>query len=342
MTEFDGRRTILGMNAFWLLTRREFVQRLAQLGIVSSVLPGGSAFGQSSDPSKMPDSVVAFPGPWAFGLPHGAIILVSDQQLEDLQDPDREVDVSITSTPNRTTLRKICQQQQAHGSRKLIIAFDACWAQYRAGQGANPRQLMPDSDEYIQKIQRISQTLKAYGLGLELSVLSPLELGPGYLKKTGEQGRWVQYREGLRDPKTGRYEAQLWEHRTWTNNKGSIEVKRTGVRVFAFRERRIGGTAYYAVEPAEIVALREPPSVEEWEGATTGNRGAFAARRLVVRGQGDTQLGPLDRVLVVVSYATPEMDYFSDQALPFLKDLVARYHQAEVPLMGLYADEMHI
>ena len=40
-------------------------------------------------------------------------------------------------------------------------------------------------------------------------------------------------------------------------------------------------------------------------------QGSTHACRLTVRGQGETQVGPLDRVLVVVSYATPEMDYFS-------------------------------
>ena len=44
-----------------------------------------------------------------------------------------------------------------------------------------------------------------YGLGIEPSVLSPLELGVGYRAKTGESGRWMQYGEGLRDPLTGRY-----------------------------------------------------------------------------------------------------------------------------------------
>lgn len=53
-------------------------------------------------------------------------------------------------------------------------------------------------------------------------------------------------------------------------------------------------------------------------------------------------LSPLDRVLVVLSYETPELDYFSPRALPFLKDLIDRYYRAGVRLNGLYADEMHI
>jgi hypothetical protein len=152
----------------------------------------------------------------------------------------------------------------------------------------------------------------------------------------------VQYGEGLRDPVTGRFEVQLWEHRLWTNTKGSIEVRRGPIRLFAFRGRRIGGTAFYVVDPAEIVELQEPPVVEEWEGALAGDGKNFVARRLTVRGRGDLQAGPLNRVLVVVSYATPEIDYFSPKALPFLRDLLGRYHQAGIPLVGLYADEMHI
>ncbi len=65
-------------------------------------------------------------------------------------------------------------------------------------------------------------------------------------------------------------------------------------------------------------------------------------RRVTVHGEGETHLGPLDRVLVVIRYQTPEMDYFSDRALPFLKELIAKYHKAGIPLAGLYSDEVHI
>ena len=138
-------------------------------------------------------------------MPKGGIILVSDQQLEDLQDPDKEVDLSLSPTPNVTTLRKICEGTKASGGRTIILAFDEFWTQYRKGQGGKPRQLLPDTEAYIQRLAKISQTLKQYGLGLELSLLSPLEIGRGYQQKTGESGQWVQYREGYRDPATGRF-----------------------------------------------------------------------------------------------------------------------------------------
>ncbi|MBI3851048.1 MAG: hypothetical protein HY298_12345 [Verrucomicrobia bacterium] len=319
-------------------TRREFIQRLGSLGIACSAAPLLAGRVLADDTAALPDPALKFPGPWQFQMHRGGIILVSDQQLEDLQDPDKVVDLSLSQTPNPTTLRKICEQTKAAGGRTVILAFDEFWTQYRAGQGNKPRALMPDTDDYIRRLARIGETLKAYGLGFELSLLSPLEIGRGYQRKTGESGRCVQYREGYRDPATGKYTVSLWEEHRWTNNKGSIELKRTGVRVFAFREQRVGGTSFYAVSPADIVELKSAPDIDVDESAVTNAK----SRRMMVRGSGETQVGTLNRVLVVVSYTVPEMDYFSPKALPFLEDLVNRYHAAGVPLNGLYADEMHI
>lgn len=320
-----------------ITSRREFIAQLAQAGIAVSVAPHLFAQNPPAAATDAVQPVILHPGPWQFQLPKGSIILVSDQQLEDLTDPDREVDLSLSATPNRTTLRRLCEEQRNAGSRTLILAFDEFWSQYRAGQNGKPRVFTPDTEAYLQRIAKIGVTLKQYGLGFELSLLSPLEIGAGYALQTGESGRWVHYREGWRDPATGRYSVGLWEQLRWTNNKGTVELKRTGIRVFAFRERRLGRSSLYAVDPGDLVELNQPPVLEAAEAAPRAR-----ARRLVVRGEGDAQAGPRDRVLVVVSYAVPEMDYFSPRALPFLEDLVRRYHAAGVPLNGSYADEMHI
>lgn len=315
------------------LSRREFVARLAQAGVTCSFATALAAEPTGAPPpAAAPDPVVRIPDAFR---PRPHIILVSDEQLEALEDPDKEVDLSLSATPHWTTLRRVCEQARASGAQRLLLAFDAFWEQYRPGQKGKPRTLTPDQDEYIRRLARISQTVRAHGLGLELSLLSPLEIGPGYARAMGEAGRWVQYREGWRDPHSGRFCVSLWQALRWANNKGVIELERTGVRVFAFREQRVGGTAYYHVDPNQIVELRGPFEIEMSEP-----HGAF--RRLSVRGNGETQVGPLDRVLVVVSYRTPEMDYFSPRALPFLKDLVERYHRAGIPLQGLYSDEVHI
>ena len=318
-------------------TRRDFLRRLGALGIGIAAWPAGTRLCGAAA-RKLPETALTFPGPWQFLRPKAGIILVSDQQLEDLQEPDKEVDLSLSTSPNLTTLRKICEGAKAQGTHTLILAFDEFWSQYRKGQGGKPRELLPDTEAYIQRLSKISQTVKAYGLGFELSLLSPLEIGRGYQQQTGESGRWVQYREGYRDAATGRYSVSLWEQRRWTNNKGTIQLNRTGVRVFAFKEQQLHGSPFYHVDPAGIVELKTPPTIEEDESAQSTTR----ARQLTIRGNGDTQAGALDRVLVVVSYATPEMDYFSPRALPFLESLIEQYHAAGVPLNGLYADEMHI
>jgi len=319
-------------------TRREFLKQTGVLGIVTAAVPWGLAQTSSAQTATLPDVAVGYPGPWQFQRPRGSIILVSDQQLVDLQDPDKEVDLSLSDKPNLTTLRRICEQTRARGGRTIVLAFDEFWSQYRRGQGGKPRQLLPDTAEYIRLTAGISKTLKEYGLGLELSLLSPLELGRGYAAKTGEKGRWVQYREGYRDPQTGHYSVNLWEQRFWTNNKGTIGLERTGVRVFAFREQRVGTSDQFVVDPGWIKELKEPPQIESGQA----EQGSTRARLMTVRGSGETGVGGLNRVLVVVSYDTPEMDYFSPRALPFLRELVDHYHTAGVPLNGLYADEMHI
>src|SRR5512136_294144 len=90
-------------------TRREFLQQLAGAGLACAAGPASTGQVLAADKAGLPDPALTFPGPWQFQLPKGGIILVSDQQLEDLQDPDKGVDLSMSSTPQLTTLRKICE-----------------------------------------------------------------------------------------------------------------------------------------------------------------------------------------------------------------------------------------
>lgn len=281
--------------------------------------------------------LVAFPGPWGFSIGKSAIILVSDKELETIAaDPDAKINLSVTFDPVEDSLRAICERAQQAGHRTLIVAYDHFFRQYRPGQD-EPRKLTPDMPEYVALIAKISTFAKQYGLGLELSLLSPLEIGPAYAKATGESGVWMHYRKGLRDPQTGNYSVQLWRQRRWANNKGPIDIQDAGVRVFAFRERVMGGTPYRVVNPESIVEITDTAQVEVWEGSTTP-----IAQRIRVHGTGRTDLGDRNRVFVVQSYRTPEMDYFSPQALPYLQQLVDKYAEAGVQLNALYSDEMHI
>jgi hypothetical protein len=209
--------------------------------------------------------LIAFPGPWEFGLHRDGAILVRDEQLVQLTDPDQKVDLGATGQPNVRTWRGMCESAQRNGTKTILIAFDHFFAQYQEGQGGKPRALTPDRPEYVEQIAKLSKFAKDYGVGLELSVLSPLEIGSGYQAETGESGVWMHYRKGLRDPKSGAYDVQLWRQRKWVNNKGTINIEDAGVRVFAFKDSSIAGGAFQLVDPADIIELPQP-EVQVFDG----------------------------------------------------------------------------
>lgn len=284
--------------------------------------------------------MVSYPSAYAFEIGKSHIILVGDRELELLSDPDRVLNLSLTFEKHEASLRQVCERARQAGHRTLIIAFDHFFSQYRPGQ-TGPRRYMPDTEEYIQRLAPIARFAQGYGLRMELSLLSPLEIGTGYQAKTGETGIWMQYRKGLRDPQTGAFSVQLWRHKRWANNKGVVELEDAGVRVFAFREQAIGGTPYRVVNPDSIVEISDVAKVETFPGVQA-RAGDFTAERIRIYGEGRTDIGDLDRVLVVQVYRSPEMDYFSERALPFLKELVDKYADAGIRLNALYSDEMHI
>lgn len=309
------------------------------VGMSASALEGDNVMTTTMPENVYRGELVTYPGPWTFLLHRPHIIVISDAQLEALADPDQPVDLSLTYDKREESLRQICERARAGGHRTLILAFDHFFAQYRDDGQAAPRQLTPDRDRYIALIGEISRFAQEYGLGLELSLLSPLEIGPGYREQTGESGVWMHFRKGLRDPESGAYSVSFWRQLRWANNKGVIDVEDAGVRVFAFRERQVRGTPYRVVAPNDIVEITDTAEVEVFDNLRR-RAGDYEAVRIRVHGSG--MAGRHDRVLVVQVYHTPEMDYFSESALPYLKALGDKYVDAGVKLNGLYSDEMHI
>ena len=282
------------------------------------------------------------------------IILTSDKQLNDLMDPDKRIDLSLGIEKNFASLREVCESAQKTGEKTLIIAFDEFFRQYRE-QAGTERLLTPDMDEYIDKIKKISDFASHYQMGVELSLLSPLELGTAYKKSTGESGRWLSYETGYRDPSTGKFSLQMWQQLYWTNNKGKFQIKIKNVKAFAFRESPIGNSPFKAVLPADIVEIKGV-KYEALDTVRVGSYGAlletksfpvnkdnsFKCRNLRVYCDGDIQLTGYNRVMALIEYETPEMDYFSPQASTFLKTLLKKYHDKGINLVSLYSDEMHI
>ena len=282
------------------------------------------------------------------------IILTSDKQLNDLLDPDKKVDLSMGRTKSFSSLREICESAQRNGDKILTIAFDEFFRQYRE-QAGTERRLTPDMDEYIDKIKKINDFAAKYGMGIGLSLLSPLELGPAYKKNTGESGRWLNYKVGYRDPSSGKFSLQMWQQLSWTNNKGKVPIKLKSVKAYAFKESAVRNSPFKAVLPKDIIeikgvkydaldSIRVLPTGNLWvETASTEARDMFfESRNLRVYADGNVQLKGYNRVMVLLEYDTPEMDYFSPKAMPFLKNLLKKYHDKGINLVSFYSDEMHI
>ena len=278
----------------------------------------------------------------------GLIFISDDTFLEAAANPDKPLENLTIGLKEPRSLRDHLRRSQAYGATVVRIAYDYFF-------GGQARRLYPDMEEYQQALRKISDVAAEFGMDLEPSILSPLELGVGYRAATGESGRWMHYREGLRDPRTGRYTVAMWQHLQWCNNKGPTPVGLIGARAFAFRERHtltsgfytvagtypIGAGQFYCVDPNEIVEL-DPPRIEDLPGAVEEDPEHFRARRISVSGAGNADIGPLDRVLVVLMYRTVELDYFSPSAKTFLSGLVRGYHDRGIRLAGLYSDEIHI
>jgi len=278
------------------------------------------------------------------------IILTSDEQLNSLMDPDKKIDMSTGFTREMYSLREVCEMGQKRGDKELTIAFDEFFRQYRP-QAGTERRLTPDMDEYITKIKFISDFAKKYGMGLCLSLMSPLELGPAYKNQTGESGRWLGYKVGLRNASDGKFDISMWQQMYWTNNKGKVHIKLKGVKAYAFKQHTLGNSHLIAVNPDDI---KEITGIKYIAGDTVDVNGGpygikqspndmiFPMRKLHIYYDGPKQLRGYDRVLVLLEYETPEMDYFSDKAPVFLKDLMDKYKKKGINLLSFYSDEMHI
>ena len=126
--------------------------------------------------------------PFSLGAQSMSLILTSDQQLNDLMDPDKKIDASLGFNPYIVSLREVCESGKQRGCKELIVAFDEFFRQYRKDTGSE-RSLTPDMDEYVDKIRVISDFAKKYDMGICLSLLSPLELGQAYKRQTGH-AKW--------------------------------------------------------------------------------------------------------------------------------------------------------
>ena len=268
------------------------------------------------------------------------IILTSDRQLTDLaENPDKKIDNTLGLTKNFESLRDVVKRGKQNNSNAIALAFDEFFRQYRDDKEV-VRNLTPDMDEYVEKIAKVSHFVEkeGNGMGLELSLLSPLELGTAYRNQTGNAGHWYAFKVGSRNAKNGKFSVNIWQQTAWTNNKGETPVKLLGIKVYAFHGKNIGNQQT-AVKPEDIQLLKDVKS--EVLDSLGSSDGVTPARLLRIYGE-ERACTDCNRVLVLLEYETQEMDYFNSDALPFLKNVLKKYHDHGVNLKALYSDEMHI
>ncbi|MDR3308955.1 MAG: hypothetical protein LBS80_03275 [Tannerella sp.] len=274
-------------------------------------------------------------------LPAQSVILTSDQQLNDLTDMEKQLDLSLGFNKYIRSLREICEEGKKNGSKEMVVAFDEFFRQYRGDEGAE-RKLTPDMDEYVDKIKIVSDFAKKYDIGLCLSLLSPLELGTAYKNQTGNSGRCLAYKVGFRDPKTGNFSLSIWQQLFWTNNKGKSPIRLKSVKAYAFKESG-GNVPFRVVNPDDILPITnvQYEATDTMKYAARGIGQSIEMRNLRVFSK-TPELQGYDRVMVMLEYETQEIDYFNADALGFLKNLMKKYHDKAVNLTSLYSDEMHI
>ena len=183
------------------------------------------------------------------------------------------------------------------------------------------------------------EAAKKYGMTFEASILSPLDVGGGWIKQSDETGFTYQYLETDVKP-DGSYCADMRCQRQWNNNKGPIHPIPYKVLAFAFNEERVGDTPYFYVDENAIVDISETASYAIEAEKTTTSTDGYATCPMTISGKWDAPTA--NRVLCVMVYRMPELDYFAPSALEFTKKVMDDHNAAGITYEGFYSDEMHI
>lgn len=286
--------------------------------------------------------LLSYPLPWGFELGRYNVPLVSDLELEVLaNEPDRQINLGVTDLRQMKSFRQVCEEAKAAGQPTINILWDSFYIPYRKDDFPVVRKYSVESQEMIDLMAKISKFAESYGLGLDIALISPALVGKSFVEKTGESGKWMSYRKGVRETSDGSYCVELWREQVWNVHLGPTTLEPSGVRVFAFNETAMVGTPYFKVDPDSIVEISEGITVEILKDQRREIE-HYRAQRIRVSGKGNTELKDCNRVLVVQTYKTPEMDYFSPQALPYLQTLIDRYADAGINVNGLHSDELTI
>jgi len=258
----------------------------------------------------------------------GALIITSDEEIEAL-----EADPGLQLRAFGRSMVELAEQAQGRDHALINVAYDFFF-------GGEERNYFPTSPQCIRTFKALHDVAREHGIGYGASVLSPLDLGPGYYREKGHGSQSYHFQEGLLQP-DGSFVVPMRVQRQWFHNKGPVPLHIAEVRAYAFSEERIAGTHCYAVDVDQILDISASASVSVDDKARQSFSSGHSYAPGVVSGRAEGTEGR-NRVLAVIVYDVEEMDYFGEDAYTYLTEMLDAYHEAGVSFESFYSDEMHI
>ena len=268
------------------------------------------------------------------------LILTDEKQLERLAtDPDKPLfddqergfsGEKKRMYPEGTTLESFVRDAKEKGCERIEVSYDFFF-------GGTTRRNYPSSPATIAAFRAVCACAQKYGMSFGASLISPLDIGGGYAENHADTGYQWQFRAGAIE--NGAYAVRTRRQIQWYNNKGPIQLTVHRVMAVAFTPEKLDDNGLYYVNEDEIVDIS---STVNWTVVPDSYRltgAGYAYDDIVISGLTDVNR---DRVLVVIEYRTPELDYFADSALPYVKEVIDAHSRAGIRYAGFYSDEMHI
>jgi hypothetical protein len=232
----------------------------------------------------------------------------------------------------KTSLIDICKIGKENGATRLELSYDFFF-------GGSKRENYPDSLKTIKSYKIIHDVAAEYDMGFSASVVSPLDVGGGYAKTQSNTGFTCQFKEGSIN-EDGRYEMDMILQKQWTNNKGPIQLNLEKIVVYAFNEERIENTSLYFVDADKIEDISNSVQYEIDKASIQISFNGYGFRKMKIWGNvGNTEKR---KCLVVAVYRTPELDYFAEDAIDYMKAVIQLHKDNGIEYSGFYSDEMHI
>ncbi len=272
---------------------------------------------------------------------HAVLILTDEKQLERIiESPDKPIFYDDTKGHSgegqrfhneKETLNSFCENAARRGAVRVEVSYDFFF-------GGSKRHNYPDSEITIKAFRAIHDCAKKFGMRFGASFISPLDIGGNYRKNHSDGGIQCQYLEA-EIKSDGNYKSDMVLQRQWYNNKGPITLELDTVRAYAFNESRYKDTSYFYVNPDCIKDITNTVNYKVHEDTVVITGAGYGHGRLEVWGN---YSGNYNRVMLVAVYKVPELDYFSDTAFEFMKNVIDTHAENGISYGGFYSDEMHI